>query len=333
MNEDQSTSESCNDIKLQINKILENLTDEQDVQPIVYELFEQCDPEDVKKTIEHVQRALEFKNEEVKKHLSKNHEHLFSCTDLLEQLKEFVLVSKKNLKKMEEMNKAIEEVHEIESESEVEKCTYQVDSKTFLQEVVYGVENILEEKPLLAGEGLLSVIEEFGRCNQNDLTIKALWSSMLTRVAHRINSSLVNGIHLDQNFILVFTLLLELVFEKNHTCKVQFSRIQAVSIVSKQFHVQPNISFSRESKTEDFLYQLLEAFLSTSRKLDIIEVLKLVQILDHRQSLELDSNPSKNHSILSEIYNMRIHLIKPNQYQHWGTSIFIPEASANVVYV
>jgi hypothetical protein len=88
----------------------------------------------------------------------------------------------------------------------------------------------------------------------------------------------------------------------------------------------------KESSAEDCLFIILDCFLSASRSLDIIEVLKLVQYLDDRRSISIDSSPSKIHSILSEIYNRRIQLVNSQSFHHWGTAIEVVGEGDNVFF-
>lgn len=84
-----------------IESILDNLKDEMSIEPMVHKMFEFKEPQEVKELIEKLKGSLAKKNNELKKLLSNNHQHLFSCTDLIDQLKKFSKSAKLNQGKLE----------------------------------------------------------------------------------------------------------------------------------------------------------------------------------------------------------------------------------------
>ena len=85
----------------EVDEVLENLTDEMSIEPLIHKLFESRKPEAIRVLIEKLKSKLAKKNDELKRLLSNNHQHLFSCTDLIDQLKEFSASAKDNQRKLE----------------------------------------------------------------------------------------------------------------------------------------------------------------------------------------------------------------------------------------
>ena len=317
-------------MKDRINQILDSLTDEMNIQPIVYELFESCNPEDVKKTIENLQRALEYKNQEVKKHLSMNHEHLFSCTDLIEQLKQFVVMSKANVENIKGINKKISDEDAEGNQCSLdttEKNIYDVNWFTFLQEVIFGLQQMMERKPVLALEGFLALIEEIKENKESHMSIKTLWLALLSQASHSLKSSLQFGKETSQDFVSVFCHLFFLPFKHSSEDQITFSKIQAVSQVSKHLEVKPSPSLLKTPDPSQILYTILADYLATHHALDIIEVLKLTQYIDRRPHYTYTGSQSTTHAILSEVYNRRTHLLTSAVYASCGTGLERVEAA------
>ena len=85
-----------------VEDLLGKLTDEMSIEPLVYQLFELNEPERVKQIVEELNSCVIKKNTEIKKMLSTNHQHLFSCTDLIDQLKSFNQQARANQEKLQE---------------------------------------------------------------------------------------------------------------------------------------------------------------------------------------------------------------------------------------
>lgn len=324
MTEDSSPS-AIPTMKTRINQILDGLTDELNVQPIVYELFESCDPEDVKKTIESLQRALEYKNEEVKKHLSMNHGHLFSCTDLIEQLRQFVKMSKTNVENIKRINLMVgkdDPEDDTLATDSTEKNTYDVHWFTFLQEVSFGVQQIMERRPIIAVEGFLAIIDQFKENKESIQNIKVLWLNLLTQSAQSLKASLQFGKEISQDLVSAFCCLLSLPFKpESEEIPFTFSKLQAISQVSKQLEIKSPVSLLKVTDADSLLYTLMESYLESHESLDIIEVLKLTQFIDNRSTINFIAGHSQAHSILSEIYNRRSQLLKSASYMHCGKGV------------
>lgn len=107
---------------LEIEQVLDQLTDQADVEPLVFSLFEKLSPDEIQRTADEMNSKLSQKNQEVKILLSKNHEHLFISAELIEKLHRFLEVSKENLRKIVRMSSDIEKgVGEEEEKEDLEK--------------------------------------------------------------------------------------------------------------------------------------------------------------------------------------------------------------------
>ena len=104
---------------MNIEEVLNKLNEQDEVESIVYSLFEKLSPDEIQEATREMNAKLNQKNEEVKSMLSKNHEHLFISTELIEKLKEFLEVSKRNQRKILKMDSKI--LHEIEPERNQEE--------------------------------------------------------------------------------------------------------------------------------------------------------------------------------------------------------------------
>lgn len=112
-----------------IESILDNLKDEMSIEPMVHKMFEFKEPQEVKQLIEKLKGSLAKKNNELKKLLSNNHQHLFSCTDLIDQLKKFSKSAKLNQGKLEILQNSADKFDgdvEVESE-ELDVPKFEID--------------------------------------------------------------------------------------------------------------------------------------------------------------------------------------------------------------
>lgn len=131
--------------KITPDQILEKLTDPLSIEPLVYSLFESHDPEEVKKLTEQLYGLVSKKNEGIKKMLSQNHEHLFSCSDLIDQLKEFSQLARINQQKLTDLETITSQTNPISNQGNqvltTQDMLFETPKSLFYQEVVVGVMN------------------------------------------------------------------------------------------------------------------------------------------------------------------------------------------------
>lgn len=133
-----------------IESILDNLKDEMSIEPMVHKMFEFKEPQEVKQLIEKLKGTLARKNNELKKLLSNNHQHLFSCTDLIDQLKKFSKSAKINQQKLEKLQNSantFDSEYNVKME-EIEIPKFEVSEekgKLWIQNFLSNKEEIYEE--------------------------------------------------------------------------------------------------------------------------------------------------------------------------------------------
>ena len=304
---------------IRIEDILESLGDDTKVQPMVYNLFEKVDPEEVKKTIESLRRTLEFKSEEVKKHLSLNHDHLFSCTDLVDQLRDFVDLSKANVQKMKRMNeKVMESLQKSEPDTsstpESKPSTHGIDINqlSLVHEVVSFTEELARDQPLKAVESFLCLTIRFGASAEKLPILKALWISMITEFCQNLKRSLYFGKQLLHDSVDSLFALVGLAYSGIGSLKEGvFSRIQAISSICKELGIKPDTSFLRLTNLEEVFLQIFSKLLEEQKSLDIIETLNFTQFMDSRRTIKVKEECID--ATISDLYCERIKLKQPTQ--------------------
>lgn len=105
-----------------VEEILGNLIEEVNIQPTIHNLFQTMQPEEISLLIEKLKHRLAQKNDNLRKLLSNNHQHLFACTDLVDQLKEFSKSAHKNHEKLAFLKKIIEKNDNLENVEKNDNC-------------------------------------------------------------------------------------------------------------------------------------------------------------------------------------------------------------------
>lgn len=90
-----------------VEEILSNLIEEINIEPLIHNLFQTMQPEEISLLIEKLKHRLSQKNDNLRQLLSNNHQHLFACTDLVDQLKDFSHSAHSNHQKLEELKTLI----------------------------------------------------------------------------------------------------------------------------------------------------------------------------------------------------------------------------------
>ena len=90
-----------------IEEILGNLNGESSIGPTIQGMFQTMQPEEIHAVIEKLKHKIAQKNESLRVLLSNNHQHLFACTDLVDQLSSFSSSAKDNHDRLEKVVKAI----------------------------------------------------------------------------------------------------------------------------------------------------------------------------------------------------------------------------------
>jgi len=274
-------------MKSRIEDILDKLNDEMNIQPVVYNLFERSDPQEVKKTIESLQRALEVKNEEVKKSLSANHEHLFSCTDLVEQLRQFSKVSSANIAKIKQLNATVEGHNKsstpsvTEAEAMVEDlATYDVSEYVYYEEIMNRLYEILDKEPVRSLNGFIELLRTPNVRSDYSKELKAFWIKLLTKACKLLKASLLHGKPITRNFSMVFEVLFVLPEKEKAIVGsvVGLSKLQPPFIFMKSFGLS---NLPQKEKGSPFtLADLFESLMKSSSSIDPIETIKLFSYLD-----------------------------------------------------
>ena len=83
------------------DEILGNLNEESDIGPLIQGLFQSMQPDEIHQVIEKLRHKIAQKNESLRVLLSNNHQHLFACTELVDQLNSFSVSAKQNHVRLE----------------------------------------------------------------------------------------------------------------------------------------------------------------------------------------------------------------------------------------
>ena len=276
-----------------IAEILEGLKDEAHIQPIIYALFEKSDPEEVKKTIDDLQRSLSSKSEEVKKNLSANHEHLFSCTDMVEQLRAFSAVSSAHVSKISGLSqKLLSEFSQDERQQQTGKVqssalVYQVTPSLYINTILSWIGNTVTYNSELATKCFLLAMEHpiaqgFGGA------LKSTWVSLVSGLFKQVKVSLEGkgGLHTNIASTLFNVLLPS--FQGGGCEWVSLPRSQVVLICSRVFGAQTvDANMMKLTNPAEFLYQLFsrvgESVQITPKSVDPLEFINLLSLLEKTQ--------------------------------------------------
>lgn len=273
---------------VRIEEILDGLADDAKVQPLVYALFEQADPESVKKTVENLQRTLEFKSEEVKKALSLNHDHLFSCTDLIDELRTFVDHSKAGVKKMKALNDKVNASLADQGKAEDqdgEVIGIDLSKSTVINETFAYLHGLAKSEYLKAVEGFLGL--NYLPLIQNHVElVKSLWITLLVELAKSIKKSLFHGKPLDPTIVDCFFSIIDLAY----TEPKRFSKLQGISALYKEFEIKADLSLVKLHKSDELIAKLFQSILEVGVPLDIIETLNFTQFADDRSIYSIDQS-------------------------------------------
>jgi hypothetical protein len=276
-----------------ITGILENLKDEAHIQPIIYGLFEKADPEEVKKTIEDLQRSLDSKNEEVKKNLSANHEHLFSCTDMVERLRGFAGVSASYVSKIHELSQKL--LHDfnpsIQTTSKPLSLVYQVTPSIFLNTCLHKVADLVVSSPALATK-LYLLIAQTPVSSEHSILFKNTWVSMLTALIKQLRTRLQGSTRVEMKLVTAIYNMLQFAFGKRITDWLSLPKTQVFLIFRRNFS---NFSIDSSVLKSDDIDTVLEGILgslasnkqTTAWRLDPIEFMSLLCYLEQAQTYEI----------------------------------------------
>lgn len=92
-----------------VEDILGNLVEESDIGPTIQDLFQSLQPDEIHSVIEKLKHKISLKNQSLRLLLSNNHQHLFACTDLVDQLNTFSSSAKQNHQRLENLIRSISE--------------------------------------------------------------------------------------------------------------------------------------------------------------------------------------------------------------------------------
>ncbi len=299
-----------------LNEIMASLSDESNVQAVVYSLFERADPEEVKKTVEALQRTLEVKHEEVKKSLSANHEHLFSCTDLVEQMRDYTKISGEHLQKIRTLKDKMENAKNVVSEKAYESLhltsTYEISDFLFVEESLRFIIEAVPKHCRLAHAGFKSVIDYTSNSNIFSNSLRSFWHRLWTKICTLLKASFKHGRELTQEFIDLMFAAFSQCFEKAQKGQSCFSKIQAINIFCKQFGMSipatlgPAVIEAPENTFVVLFESLLNHWINSEEEIDIIENIKFVSLLDQRSVLTFSNGSSTPKEILGNIFNLAL---------------------------
>lgn len=282
-NELLSPKSSEDKMKQRITDILAGLNDENNIQPIVYNLFEEANPEEIKKTIENLQRTLEYKSEEVKKTLSANHEHLFSCSDLVEQLKDFVTESGDHLEKIKNLNSRLEESARTSAAVSIssQKLSYSIHQEMFVTEYMeFVMTNFLHEHPYQAVQLFFYFLQQKEVQRPQILnSVKLYWIRILKKVVAQYKECLFGKRELSLPLMTALLQLLSL----PETSSLGFSNFQGQAALFSAFKLKPSRETQTvfpESQALSWMYGLIKSLLTTGKQVDIIDILKSAIFID-----------------------------------------------------
>lgn len=314
-----------------IAEILESLKDEAHIQPIIYALFEKSDPEEVKKTIDDLQRSLSSKSEEVKKNLSANHEHLFSCTDMVEQLRAFASVSSAHVSKISGLSqKLLSEFSQDDQYQQMSKVqnsalVYQMTPSLYINTILSWIGNTAAQNPELAAKCFLLVMKNptsqgFGGA------LKSTWVSLVSGLFKQIKLSLEGKSSLHPNIASTLFNLLLPTFQTTGYEWICLPRSQVVLICSRVFGPQAvDANMCKLTNLAEFLYQLLskvgESVKITPKSVDPLEFINLLSLLEKTQLFsmspltqqDLGSSEKLLKRVCDDMFNCSINLEKSQE--------------------
>jgi len=185
---------------IDLDQILERLTDSYAVEPLVHQLFEWNEPEVVKAIIDQLNSMVSRKNEEMKKMLSQNHHHLFSCTDLIEQLKAFSSKAKSNQEKIDRLQKM--EKKEISYHGQAKNISnFEISEESFKVEFINALITVDSVK---IEDAIIAVVFIRKYPENNQLVASALIRTILIGLRRAFDE----GNQISQDQILILDLLL-----------------------------------------------------------------------------------------------------------------------------
>ena len=311
-------------IKDKIENILDGLIDENNIQLIVYNLFEKVKPEEVKKIVEGLKRTLEYKTEEVKKGLSLNHEHLFSCTDLIDKLKEYTIISVESInkiKKLDSMRKEIRSRIDDKINPENKPDSYlKVSSSLYYNDVLDEVKRLFDINPA-------SCIALYTYC-QNDTRIphNILMScclSLLNKSSMLLRSCLKSKSNISQSYIQSIYQIFSIGWNLSSINSSAYidMKIQSMWAFYKVWDSSISIdSFKNISKSSDafriIIVDILDKVKTTGEDIDIIELLKILVLLDKRKMVRITKDNEDISDIMDHCYNYKLDNISYDEYMN-----------------
>lgn len=310
-------------MKERITEIVAGLTDEMNIQPIVHNLFEKADSEEVKRTVDNLKRTLEFKNEEVKKSLSANHEHLFTCTDLVEQLREFSALSSQSLAKIKSLNQKLSDVSAApDTSGQQPRAAVQsfltVSSIVFYREIFAQIQLVARRDYQMA-LALLLAVQQSGKCP--DHLLRSCWTELIKDASLQLATFLSQGRNFCKSFISYLYQLFSIGwngFASEESPRTAL-RTQAVWMLVKPWGTSVNLdNFRLASTAHQGLTVCLRAILDhvSQRRLqiDVIELLKFLAYLDCAELVVLTVDASSFSDILLQLFNFALGNLSSDYY-------------------
>ncbi len=312
------------EMKERITQIIAGLTDEMNIQPIVHNLFEKANSEEVKRTVENLKRTLEYKNEEVKKSLSANHEHLFTCTDLVEQLREFSSLSSQSLAKIKSLNLKLSETSTaaglaLKPGPAPPQSFLSVSSVVFYREVFGQIQLIARGNSELA-LALLTAVQQSGNCP--DHLLRSCWAELIRQASLQMAACLREGTSFSKPFVSYLHQLFSIGwngFAPRDAPKTAL-RTQAVWAMLKPWGCSLSLdSFRQASHPEAGLSLCLGSILDhvsqRATPIDVIELLKLLAYLDAPDQVVLAADASDFSDALLQLFNFSLGNLSSDHYQ------------------
>ena len=311
------------EMKGRITEIIAGLTDEMNIQPIVHTLFEKADSEEVKRTVESLKRTLEYKNEEVKKSLSANHEHLFTCTDLVEQLREFSALSSGSLAKIKALNHKLAEaspaeVAPLQPQKDNPQSFLTVSSVVFYREVLAQVQ-LLANQHASTALALLCAVHQSGKCP--DHLLRSCWAELAREASLRLARCLRQGHSVSKPFVSYLSQLFAIGwngFAAEESPKT-WLRAQAVWALVKPWGTTVSVESFRQASSpprglELCLQSILDHVSQRAGQIDVIELLKFLAYLDETEQVILTAEPASFADPLLQLFNFSLGNLSPDYY-------------------
>jgi hypothetical protein len=312
------------EMKERITEIIAGLTDEMNIQPIVHNLFEKADSEEVKRTVENLKRTLEYKNEEVKKSLSANHEHLFTCTDLVEQLRDFSALSSQSLAKIKSLNLKLSEASKVagspaRSPSSPPQSFLSVSSIVFYREVLAQIQLVARQNCATA-LALLCAVQQSGKCP--DHLLRCCWTELIKEAGLRLAACLRQGTDLSKPCVSNLHQLFSIGwngFASPESPKTAL-RTQAVWAVIKPWGCSLSLERFREASNPTqglslCLRSILDHVSQRAVQIDVVELLKILARLDAAEHVSLTADASSYADILLQLFNFSLGNLSSDYYQ------------------